>query len=84
MLSRDPADRGTPKQLMEQSWYRGFDFDALLCKTIVPRFVPKLPRLDTRVPMTGTVEQICAKEEVNSGSPRKTRKPAPEGWDKDF
>ena len=85
MLSRDPADRGTPKQLMKESWFNGFDFDQLLCKAIVPKYVPQLQRVDDRTPLNGTVEQIMAREEVvNGGASRRSKKPAPEGWDKDF
>ena len=69
---------------MTSSWFRGFDFDELLCKKVVPRYIPQIPYINTNKPMNGSVESISAREEVKQGSRGKAKKPAPEGWDRDF
>jgi hypothetical protein len=42
MLSRKPAERGTPTKIINHSeWFHGFDWDGLISKTYQPRYVPR-------------------------------------------
>jgi hypothetical protein len=42
MLSRKPAERGTPTKIITQSdWFRGFDWEALISRSLIPKYIPK-------------------------------------------
>ena len=51
MVNRNPAARGTATTLMKSKWFSEFNWDALINRSITPKYKPKVARVNTNKPM---------------------------------
>ena len=85
LLSRNPEDRGTPASIMESSpWFKGYNFEDLLSKSVRPRYVPKLKEVEIDQRGGKSIQSACEREEQAERDQKPPKKPSPPGWDQDF
>jgi cGMP-dependent protein kinase len=84
MLKRNPAERGTPSQLIEKSeWLRGFNWESIMSRSFKPKYTPKIKPIDTSRIQAAPIEATFIKDEEGILCARPKKAP-PADWDRDF
>ena len=82
LLQRNAHKRIKLAGIKKHSWYRNFDWESLITKQMVPRYKPKVEKINIKQKMRGTMDSIINQFE----KPERIRikKPLPANWDKNF
>ena len=82
MLTRNAHKRIKLDAIVNHKWYENFDWESLITKQMVPKYKPKVAKLDINYKMKGTMDTIISSFE----KPERIRnkRPPPPNWDKNF
>ena len=68
LLSRNPAQRGTPESLKKHRWFEGINWHRLGTRTLRPPFNPKMNEVETSGKSEKSLQQVLLDDEVRLAS----------------
>ena len=82
MLTRNAHKRIKLESIKSHNWYSNFDWESLITKQMVPKYKPKVAKVEKSKKMRGTTDSIISQFE----KPERIRnkRPPPPNWDKNF